>query len=67
MYTISKKIKKIKSTIAWENVKHQPCSSTPFNMHHREHSVGLYHPLVQQLHRLQPHGSPEGGAVSTTA
>ena len=35
-------------------------------MHNREHPVGLYHSLVQQLHRPQPQGSPEGGAVCTT-
>jgi hypothetical protein len=31
-----------------------------------EHPVGLYHHLIQQLHRPQPQGSPEGGAVCPT-
>ena len=35
-------------------------------MHNREHSVGLYHSLVRQLHRPQLQGSPEGGVVCTT-
>ena len=35
-------------------------------MHNWEHPVGLNHSLVQKLHRPQPQGSPEGGAVCTT-
>ena len=44
-----------------------PDPSNPYKllqMHHWEHPVGLYHRLIQQLHCLQLHGSPEGGAVS---
>ena len=35
-------------------------------MHNRAHPGGLYHRLVRQLHRQQPQGSPEGGAVCST-
>ena len=35
-------------------------------IHNREHPDRLYHSLERQLHRPQPQGSPEGGAVCTT-
>jgi hypothetical protein len=35
-----------------------PNPDKPLQMHNQEHPVGLYHSLVQQLHRTQPQGSP---------
>ena len=32
--------------------------------HHREHTVGLHHSLIRQLHHRKPQGSLEGGTLS---